>query len=206
MYRSLVCRQDSCVDRPHRWCVDECVFLSVALIDMYTFDFPISLGKSRAVLLHKLFAGGDPGSLRAALFLTRDTRRRPHRARPVTAQGGVKDRRLVLEDLERVASILGPERAGRPPICGNRRRRGDIGRDVLPGEEPDGDTRVVPKHCVDTTTVVVERSSERVGLTRPHTTPFITRLGRRTVRATDKGPRNTEHSDIVGQGAARVRV
>jgi len=191
------------------------------------------LGKCRAVLPHKLFAGGDPGSLCAALFLTRNARRRPHRARPVTAQGGVNDRRLVLEDLERIASILGPERAGRPPICGNRRRGGDIGRDVLPGEEPDGDTRVVPKHCrttqisiqatprsgalkgkgstkkltrVDTPTVVVERSSERVGLIRPHTTPFITRLGRGTVRATDKRPRNTEHGDIVRQGAAGVRV
>ena len=105
------------------------------------------LGKRRAVLLHELFAGGDPGSLRATLLLTRNTRRGPHGARPVTAQSGVEDRGLVLEDLERIAGVRGPERAGRPPIRGNRRRSGDVGRNALPGEEPDGDARVVPKHC-----------------------------------------------------------
>ena len=59
---------------------------------------------------------------------------------------------------------------------------------------------------VDTPAVVVERHSERVGLTRPHTTPCITGLGRRTVQATDKRSRNIKLRDIVRQGAANVGV
>ena len=105
------------------------------------------LGKCRAILLHVLLTRGDPSLLCAALCLTRDTRRRPYRACPITAQSGVEDHPVVLEELERIASAGGQERAGLPPTIRNRGRCGDIGRDALPVKKPDGYTRIVPKHC-----------------------------------------------------------
>ena len=104
-------------------------------------------GKCRAVLPYKLLARGDPSPLCAALFLARDSRSCPNTGSPVTAQSSVEDHAVVLEELERVAIAGRPERARRPPSIRYWCRGGDIGRDVLPGEEPDGNTRVVPEHC-----------------------------------------------------------
>ena len=105
-----------------------------------------SLGKRRAIIPYISLARGNPSSLCAALFLSWHARRRPGRTCPVTAQGRVEDDPMILEELERIAAARGPERARRPPVIRNRRPGGDIGRDVLPREERDGDTRVVPKH------------------------------------------------------------
>jgi hypothetical protein len=191
------------------------------------------LGKCRAVLLHKLLARGDPSSLCAALILTRNSRSRPDAAGPITAKRSVEDHPVVLEELEWVASARWPERAGCPPSIGYRRRGGDIRRDALPGEEPDGDARVVPKHChgpnqyqgharitfkgkecttsltrEDTTAICVERCSKRVGLLRPDATTFVVRLLHCTIRAADQRPRNIERrrSSITWQRAANGRV
>jgi len=106
-----------------------------------------SLGKRRTILLHELLARGNPSSLCAALVLTRNSRRSPYGASPVAAQSRVEDHRVILEELVWIATSRRPEPAGRPPTSRDRRRGGDIGRDVLPVEEPDGDTRFVPKHC-----------------------------------------------------------
>ena len=105
------------------------------------------LGKCRAILLHVLLARGDPSSLCTALFLTWDTRCRPYTACPITTQSGVEDHPVVLEELERTASAGGPERAGYTPTARNRSGGGYIGRDAFPVKEPDGYTRIVPKHC-----------------------------------------------------------
>ena len=101
-------------------------------------------GKCSAVLLYVLGARGDPSLCCAALFLSGHSGRCPHATRPVTAEGGVKDRRMILEKLERVAGARGPERAGRAPRRGYGSICCDIGRDVVPGEEPDLDATVVP--------------------------------------------------------------
>jgi len=181
--------------------------LSLALIDLHTLDFPISLGKRRAIIACVSLARGDPSSLCTALILSRDARRCPDRARPVTAQGGVEDDPMILEELERIAAARGPERARRPPVIRNRRSGGDIGRDILPGEEPDRDTQVVPKHREDTTPVIVERRSERVGLTRPHTATLVARLQCRTVRAANDSASDTQLSDVArGQLTPSVRM
>lgn len=105
------------------------------------------LGKRRAVLLYELLARGNTSPLGAALFLTRNSRSCPYTASPVTAQSSIDNRPMVLEELERVATARRPEPTGCPPPSRHRRRGRDIGRDLVPREEPDGDTRIVPKHC-----------------------------------------------------------
>jgi hypothetical protein len=54
---------------------------------------------------------------------------------------------MVLEELERIAGTRGPERAGSAPTLGYGSICGDIGRDVVPGKEPDLDASAVPQHC-----------------------------------------------------------
>lgn len=177
-----------------------------------------SIGKCRAILLHVLLTRGDPSSLCATLFLTWGTRRRPCTACPIAAQSGVENHPVVLEELERIASAGRPERGGCIPTFRNGSRVGDIGRNIIPIKEPDGYPRIVPKHCqnqgtklastatpkarlgspgemhakeptrVDTTAIVIESSSKRVGLIRPKTAPFVVCLLSSTVRAANKRP------------------
>jgi len=161
--------------------------LLLALIDLHTLDFPICFGKRSAVLLHELIARWDTRYLRAALVLAWNTSIGPHSASPITAKGSVEDSTVVLEELERIAVGSRPECAGRAPITRNGSLSGDVGWDVLPIKEINGDTRVVPKHRVDTTTVLIERLAKRIGLSRPDTASLVVGLQRGTVRATDKG-------------------
>jgi hypothetical protein len=114
---------------------------------------------------------------------------------------------MVLEELERIAGTRGPERAGSAPTLGYGSICGDIGRDVVPGKEPDLDASAVPQHSVDTTAVAVERRAKRVALTRLNPATLIARFQRRTVRATDNITRDTERSDVAGrQLTTSVRV
>ena len=53
---------------------------------------------------------------------------------------------MILEELERVASARGPERAGCAPTFGYGSVCGDIGWDAVPVEEIDLDASVVPQH------------------------------------------------------------
>jgi hypothetical protein len=106
-----------------------------------------SFGECRAILLHELLARGDARSLRAALILARNTSCRPYGPGPIAAQGGVKDGTVALEELEWVAATCRDGCDGCTPTRRNGRLRCDVGRDVLPGEEPNRDPRVVPKHC-----------------------------------------------------------
>jgi len=114
---------------------------------------------------------------------------------------------MVLEELERVAGARGPERAGSAPTFGYGSVCGDIGRDAVPGEEPDLDATFIPQHSVNTTAVAIERRAKRVALTRPNPAALVASFQRRTVRATNNTTRDTECSDVAGrQLTARVRV
>ena len=104
-------------------------------------------GKCRAILLHELLAGRDTRSLRTTLILAWNTSRCPHTPSPIAAQGSIEDGTVVLEKLERIAAACRPECAWRAPIIRNGRLSGDVRWYVLPREEVNGDTRVVPKHC-----------------------------------------------------------
>jgi hypothetical protein len=58
----------------------------------------------------------------------------------------------------------------------------------------------------DTTTICIERSSKRISLLCPHTTPFVVRLLHCAIRAANKRPRNIERRRIARQRAANGRV
>ena len=114
------------------------------------------------MVLHIVFACGDPGARRAAVIPRVPCPVTTIRARFQTVsyayskQGaatrdsperGVEDRRVVAEELRRVAVRRGPMRHGRAPAVGLRRAGAEVGRDRVAGEEPDGDAAVDPLHC-----------------------------------------------------------
>jgi hypothetical protein len=97
--------------------------------------------------LHELLARRDARSLRAALILARNTSRRPRGPGPIAAKGSVEDGTVILEELEWIAAASRDGGGRFTPTRRNGRLRGDVRRDVLPREEPNRDTGVVPKHC-----------------------------------------------------------
>jgi len=139
---------------------------------LHIFDFPVSVVQCLPILPYILLAGADTGASgtpRAAPS-TRG-------ASPITTEGSVNDRKVILEELPWVA---GGCRIVRNRFMPGVREWGtflDIRRDLVTREEVDGDARVIPLHGVDPSTSVVERDA--VAVTRGvvlHTASTISRL------------------------------
>lgn len=130
---------------------------------------------------------------------------------------------MRVEELERGAVSHGPKGHGSPPVVWQGRVGGDVGRDIVPREEPDGDALVHPLHCthacltrhmrdtkprvrtgIHATAVVVEPDAVRVALRRGHPTPCVARLRRGAVRPSNNIARNAELPAVRGRDRAAV--
>ncbi len=87
-------------------------------------------------------------------------------ASPITAQSGVNDEGMVVEMRSSVAGVVvGEERHGSTPARWVGVAIGDVLGDFRAGEEPDGDTGMVPEVGEDTSGHHVEAMAEAVAAT-----------------------------------------